>query len=92
MTGRNAELNGEFNRIRLKIQIEAKIAEKKNKKNIWKRKLIKNFFWISTKKKFHWNDKCQCRVQLKIQIEMKMREKKTITFFLKNINEFDVVI
>ena len=32
MTPTNAELNGEFNDIRLKIQIEPKISEKKKQK------------------------------------------------------------
>ena len=37
MTPTNAELNGEFNEIRLNIQIEAKIT---GKQDIWRRKFV----------------------------------------------------
>ena len=46
MTPRNAEFNGEFKEIRLKMEIEVKITEKTKKQHIWKAKFLlitKNF-------------------------------------------------
>ena len=43
MTLTNAELNGEFNDIRLNIQIEAKIAEEKKQKRYLQEKICLNY-------------------------------------------------
>ena len=73
MTSTNAEFNGQSNDIRLKIQIEAKIAEeKKQKHNYFEEKIC--FYY----RKFHnftrknslnrnWNDTDKCRIDWWIQ-------------------------
>ena len=43
MTPTDAELNGEFNEIRLKIQIEAKISEEKKQKRHLQEKICLNY-------------------------------------------------
>ena len=91
MTPTNAQFNGQFNDIRLKIQIEAKIGEKTKKKDIWKKKfllIVKNLT-ISQEKIHSIQIQITGRnaelngefndIRLKIEIEAKIGEKKKKT-------------
>ena len=88
MTEENAKFNGEFIHVCFKIEIKAKIGEKRNKRDIWKRKflLITQNFTIS-KEKIHsiqiqiteanveFNDEFN-DICLKIEIKAKIGEQK----------------
>ena len=59
MKGENGEFESKFKKIRLRVEIEVKIGEKKH--DIWKRKLTK-FYNFRAKKKFRqfefkWQEK-----------------------------------
>ena len=68
MTSGNAELNGEFNDIRLKIETEAKIGEKKKKTRQLEEKICLNCkkfdnFTRKNSLNSNSNDTDKCRIE-----------------------------
>ena len=88
-------------KIRLRIQIEMKMGEKKNKNDIKKRKFGKftqNFTSLEEKiptigiQMTGENAEFQCEFEQKIQIEVKMREKTNQHLEEKNFTSLDETI
>ena len=68
MTPTNAELNAQFNEIRLKIQIEAKISEEKKQKRYLQEKICLNYtkfsnFTRENSLNQNSNDTDKCRIE-----------------------------